>query len=122
MIHGILEMEGVPFLQRLPKCRLGTRALTEPLCVSAPLLGNPVVYVGRTMNDADPSGLTSAEETHRVDIHQAQFLQVQNNPCSAVTNLSLQLLHMLRLHSANQPDRRAMLIRHWVDSQGHPPG
>ena len=28
MIHGILEVEGVPFLQRLLKCRLGTRALT----------------------------------------------------------------------------------------------
>jgi hypothetical protein len=28
MIHGILVIEGVPFLQRLLKCRLGTRALT----------------------------------------------------------------------------------------------
>jgi len=26
MIHGILAIEGVPFLQRLLKCRLGTRA------------------------------------------------------------------------------------------------
>jgi hypothetical protein len=64
------------------------------------------------MNDADPSGLTSAEETHGVDVHETQFLQVQNNPCSAGANLSLQFLHMLRLHSANQPDRRAMLVRH----------
>jgi hypothetical protein len=64
------------------------------------------------MNDADPSGLTSAEETHRVDVHQTQFLQVQNNPASAGANLSLQFLHMLRSHSANQPDRRAMLVRH----------
>ena len=74
------------------------------------------------MNDADPSGLTSAEETHCVDVHQTQFLQVQNNPCSAGANLSLQFLHMLRLHSANQPDRRAMLVRHRLDSQGHPRG
>ena len=64
------------------------------------------------MNDADPAGLTTAEETHRVDVHQTQFLQVQNNPRSAGANLSLQFLHMLRLHSANQPDRRAMLVRH----------
>jgi len=28
MIHGILEIQGVPFLQRLLKSRLGTRALT----------------------------------------------------------------------------------------------
>src|SRR6267142_6656692 len=28
MIRGILEIEGVPFLQRLLKCRLGARALT----------------------------------------------------------------------------------------------
>ena len=27
MIHGILEIEGVPFLQRLLKCRLGTGVL-----------------------------------------------------------------------------------------------
>jgi len=64
------------------------------------------------MNDADPSGLTRAEKTHGVDVHQTQFLQIQNNPCSAVINLSLQFVHMLRLHSANQADRRAMLVRH----------
>ena len=64
------------------------------------------------MSDADPSGLTSAEETHRVDVHETQFLQVQNNPCSAGAKLSLQFLHMLGLHSADQPDRRAMLVRH----------
>ncbi len=64
------------------------------------------------MHEADPSGSTSAEETHRVDVHQTQFLQVQKNPCSAGANLSLQFLHMLRLHSANQPDRRAMPVRH----------
>ena len=64
------------------------------------------------MNDADPSGVTRAEKTHDVDVHQAQFLQVQHNPSSARANLSLQFLHMLRLHSANQPDRRAMLVRH----------
>jgi hypothetical protein len=29
---------------------------------------------------------------------------------------------MLRLHSANQPDRRAMLVSHCLDSQGHPRG
>jgi hypothetical protein len=29
---------------------------------------------------------------------------------------------MLPLHSANQPDRRAMLVRHWLDSEGHPRG
>ena len=74
------------------------------------------------MNDADPSGLTSAEETHRVDVYQTQFLQVQNNPCSAGANLSLQFLHMLRLHSPNQPDRRAMLVSHCLDSQGQPRG
>jgi len=62
------------------------------------------------MNDADPSGLTRAEKTHGVYVHQTQFLQVQNNPCSAVINLSLQFVHMLRLHSANQTDRRAMLV------------
>jgi len=28
MIHGILEIEDVPFLQRLLKYRLGTRALS----------------------------------------------------------------------------------------------
>jgi hypothetical protein len=28
MIHGILEIEDVPFLQRLLKCRLGTGVLT----------------------------------------------------------------------------------------------
>ena len=28
MIHGILAIEGVPFLQRLLKCRLGTGVLT----------------------------------------------------------------------------------------------
>lgn len=64
------------------------------------------------MNDADPCGLTGAEETHRVDVHQTQFLQVQNNPCSTGANLSPKFLHMLRLHSPNQPDRRAMLVRH----------
>ena len=64
------------------------------------------------MNDADPSGSTSAEETNRVDVHQTQRLQIQNNASSARPNLSLQFLHMLRLHSANQPDRRAMLVRH----------
>ena len=46
------------------------------------------------MNDADPSGLTSAEETHRVDVHQTQFLQVQNNPWSAGANLGLQFFHI----------------------------
>jgi len=64
------------------------------------------------MNEGDPCGLTSAEETHRIDVHQTQFLQVQKNPCSAAGNLSLEFLHMLRLHSANQPDRRAMLVRY----------
>ena len=62
------------------------------------------------MNDADPSGWTSAEETHRVDVHQTQFLQVQNNPCSAGGNLSLQVLHMLRL-LGQSAGRRAMLVR-----------
>ena len=136
MIHGILEIEGVPFLRRLLNCRLGTgvlgieggensglaasgerrsggcEAVLQLLCVSAPLFGNPVIYVRRAMNESDPCGLTSAEETHRIDVHQTQFLQVQKNPCSAGGNLSLEFLHMLRLHSANQPDRRAMLVRH----------
>ena len=74
------------------------------------------------MNDADPSDLTRAEETHGVYVHQTQILQVQNEPHSAGINLSLQFLHMLCLHSANQPDRRAMLARHRFDSQGHPRG
>ena len=90
MIHGILAIAGVPFPQRVLKFRLGTRALPiagggnvrelqaasgpDPLGVSAPLVGNPVVDVRRTMHEADPSGLTRAEETHRVDVHQTQFL------------------------------------------------
>jgi hypothetical protein len=64
------------------------------------------------MNDADPSGLAGAEETHHVYVHETQFLQVQNDPCSAGAKLSLEFLHMLGLHAANQPDRRATLVRH----------
>jgi len=74
------------------------------------------------MREADPPGLTRAEEAHRVDVHQTQFRQVQNNTCSAGADLSLQFLHMLRLHSANQSDPRAMLVRHRLDSEGHPCG
>jgi hypothetical protein len=75
------------------------------------LPAHPLPYVGRTTEDCVAFCLTDSEEAHDPPVHERHFVQVQHNPESAALHLCLQLLEMLRLHVANQPDRCVLPVR-----------
>src|SRR5713226_2712775 len=83
---------------------------------SISLFRDPISDVRRAINELDAFRMTSPEEADHVDVHQTHFLQIQHNPRSAVLDLRLQFIQMLRSHSANQPDRCAVPIRCFFDS------
>jgi len=81
---------------------------------SLPLLG---YYY--EMDETDAFGLTCSKEANHIHVHQTQFLQIQNDPCSASLDLRLQFVQKLGPHSSNQPDRRGRSIRYFFDSERH---
>src|SRR5258708_11776076 len=83
---------------------------------SISLFRDPISDIRRAMNEIDAFCMTSPEEADHVDVDQTHFRQIQRNPRSAVLDLRLQFLQMLRSHSANQPDRCALPLRSSFDS------
>jgi hypothetical protein len=62
------------------------------------------------MEDGNPRGLTTAEEAHRLHVHQRHLIEVQYGPGSVTLHACLQCLQTLRLQVADQPERRAVSI------------
>lgn len=71
------------------------------------------------MKELNAFSLTNAEKAHYIYIHEPHIVQVQRDLRSAALHLRLQFLQMLRLHSANQPYRRSVPIRIFLDLQSH---
>src|ERR1700694_1923981 len=81
------------------------------LFLSAPLFGDPVVYITGTMDERDAFCLTCCEEANDIQIDQADFVQVERDARRSGLYLRFQFFYMLVLHAANQPYRRPLSIR-----------
>jgi hypothetical protein len=82
---------------------------------SEPLFGDPVVYVPRTMDEGDAFRLTSCEEANDIQADYADFVQVERDVRPSGLYLRFQFYNMLPLHAANQPYRRPLSIRIFLD-------
>src|SRR2546426_5578342 len=71
---------------------------------------HPLPYVGRTEHCA-AFRLTGSEEAHDLRVHESHLVEVQYNPRAAALHLRRQLLKMLCLQVANQPDRCLVPVR-----------
>jgi hypothetical protein len=94
--------------------------VTEASTFPAALYCNPIVYIWRTMDETDAFGLTVSKEANRVNIHETDFIQIQNHRCSASLDLRFQFLDKLGSHSSDQPDLSTRSIGNLVDSERHP--
>ena len=81
------------------------------LLTSEPLFGDPVLYIAATMDERDVFRLTFCEEANDIQIDQAYFVQVERDARPPGLYLSFQFFYMLPLHAANQPYRRPLSIR-----------
>ena len=88
----------------------------ETLLTSAPLFGDPVVYITRTMDEGDSLGLTCCQKANDFQVDQADFVQVERDARPPGLYLRFQFFYMLPPHSANKAYRRPLSIRIFVDS------
>jgi hypothetical protein len=80
---------------------------------------DPVAYVGRAVDKRDTRYFTAPEKSNSLNIDQVQFLQVQHDLRSALLDLRLQFRQMFRLHSPDESNPRAVLVRVLLNFQGH---
>jgi hypothetical protein len=80
---------------------------------------DPVADVGATVNKRNTRNFTAPEEPNSLNIDQVQFLQVQHDLRFALPNLLLQLGQVLRPHPTYQSKSRAVLVRVFLNPQGH---
>ena len=73
------------------------------LFFSAPLFGDPVVYITRTMDEGDTFGLTCCEEANAIQVDETHFVQVERDARPSGLDLRFQFFYMLPPHAANQP-------------------
>src|SRR2546426_7290803 len=85
---------------------------------STSLLGDPVGYVRRAVEDTDSSALTGPEEANSLHVDESHFFQIQRDLRSNLLDLPLDFAHMLGLHSTDQSNRRAAPVRIPLDPQG----
>src|ERR1700757_930475 len=74
---------------------------------STSLLGDPVGYVRRAVEDTDASDLTGPEEANSLHVGESHFFQIQRPRRSPLLDLPLDFAHVLGLHSTDQSNRRA---------------
>src|SRR6266704_5383831 len=86
---------------------------------STSLLGDPVRYVPRAVEDTDASDLTGPEEANHLHVDESHFFQIQRHLRSTLLDLLLDFAHVLGLHSTAQANRRAALVCIPRDPQGH---
>src|SRR5437899_12538687 len=86
---------------------------------STSLLGDPVGYVRRAVEDTDASDLTGPEEANNLHVDESHFFQIQRHRRSTLLDLPLDFAHVLGLHSTDQANRRAAPVRIPLDPQGH---
>ena len=86
------------------------------LLTSEPLFGDPVAYITRTMDEGDAFGLTCCQKANDIQVDETDFVQVERDVRSSGLYLSFQFLYMLPPHAANQPQRRRLSIRIFLDS------
>jgi hypothetical protein len=85
----------------------------------ASLLQHPFPDVCRTVQDRDPRRLTRVKKTNTFDIHEIEFLQIQREAWSAMLNLRLQLIKVLRSELPAQTNARLALTSNPLDLQRH---
>ena len=67
------------------------------------------------MDDGDAFCLTCCEEANDIQVDQAYFVQVERDARPPGLYLRFQFFYMFPPHSANQPDRRPLSIRIFLD-------
>src|SRR6202162_4202998 len=93
--------------------------IVVPPVLLIPLSADPVAYVRRAVKEPYPLCFTSPEEANNLDINQVHLLQIQRDLRPAIPDLLLQFRQMLPLHSPNQANPCAGLIRICFDLQRH---
>src|SRR5437879_11024479 len=86
---------------------------------STSLLGDPVGYVRRAVEDTDASDLTGPEEANNLHVDESHFFQIQRHRRSTLLDLPLDFAHVLGLHSTDQSNRRAAPVCKPLDPQSH---
>jgi hypothetical protein len=81
------------------------------LFFSAPLYGDPVVYITGTMHEGDAFSVTCSEEANDIQVHQADLVQVERDVRPSGFYLRFQFFYMLPPHAADQPYGRPLFIR-----------
>src|SRR5712691_9900914 len=93
-------------------CRLNS---PRTLLTSEPLFGDPVVYITRTMDERDAFCLTCCEEANDIQVDQTYFVQVERDARPSGLYLRFQFFYTFPLHAANEPNRRPLFIRMFLD-------
>jgi hypothetical protein len=65
------------------------------------LLCDPIVDVGRAIDEANALDETCSKEANHFRVYQVQFLKIQNDRCSAALDLRLQLVQVFGSNSPN---------------------
>src|SRR2546426_10757369 len=78
---------------------------------STSLLGDPVGYVRRAVEDTDSSDLTGPEEANSLHVDEIHFLQIQRDLRSNLLHLTLDFAHGLVLVSTDQSNRLTVPVR-----------
>src|SRR5262249_40600048 len=80
---------------------------------------HPFTNVERAINKFDPLSDTGIQKPNCIDIHQIQFVQVQNHLCRATLDLSAQIVQLLISKFTAKPDSSAASDRKPLHPQRH---
>jgi hypothetical protein len=87
--------------------------------VVAPLFGDPIVDVGRAVEERDASCFTGPKEANNLQIDQVHFRQIHRKVRPALPDLLLQFPQVFPPHPPNQSNDRAAPTGVPFDLQGH---
>src|SRR5260370_41468908 len=82
------------------------------------LLGDPLGYVRRAVEDTDASDLTGPEEANNLHVDESHFFQIQRDLHSTLLDQPVDFTHVLGLHSPDQSHRLPPPVRIHIHPHG----
>src|SRR5215472_6548530 len=81
--------------------------------------GHPFPNVARPVNNFDPLSGTGNQKPNCVDVHETQFIQIQNHLSTATLDFSAQVIEMLISKFTAKPDSSTASHRRAFHPQRH---
>ncbi len=82
-------------------------------------LADPLADVRSAIQQLDTTRFAGDEEAHDRGVHQRHLVQVEHQPRAVLPDLGLELIQVLRLDAAAEPERRGLAVGGRFDLQGH---